>query len=104
LDAIKEYNMPASSMGSDSPRKPLKTIITYKDKRFPTILRLRFKEGGLLPDSLTGMYNSQAEADKAISDYNEGYTRKKIYPTAPKNDIPQRSEVKDGEEKDASRV
>jgi len=87
-----------------SARPPQKTLVTYKDKSFPSMLRLKYKEGGILPNSLTGLYSSRVDAQKAIEYYNEGYDRKKIYPKAPQNDIPQRSVEKNGEEKGSSGV
>lgn len=87
--------------GSDSSRKPLKTLVMVKDRKYPMLFRLQFKEGGVLPENLQGMYNMKA-AEKAIENYVEGYDRPKIYPKAPKNDKPQRSVEKDGEDKDSS--
>ena len=85
--------------GHESSRKPLKTVEAIKDDRFPNMWRLQFREGGKLPTHLEGMFNSLADAQRAINYYNEGFDRPKIYPRAPK-----RSENKDGEEKDAGRV
>lgn len=76
----------------------------YKDKVFPSMYRLKFREGGNVPEFLSGMYGSISEAQQAIDYYNEGYTRPKIYPKPPKNDIPQRSVKKDAEEENSSRV
>ncbi len=76
----------------------MKTLVIYPDKQFGTMLRLKFEEGGKLPEVLSGMYNSRTEAQRAIDYYMEGITRNKIYPRAPTNDIPQRIE-KDGEAK-----
>lgn len=90
--------------GHESSRKPRKTLTYVKHETYPNLLRLQFKEGGQLPESLSGFYNNIADAQRAIDDWTEGYTRNKIYPKAPKNDIPQRSVVKDGEAKDERRV
>jgi hypothetical protein len=95
----------AVGSGANSPRKPMKTLEPVKDKKFPMMLRLQFKEGGKLPSSLSGLYGGFAEAQKAIDDWNEGITRDKIYPSAPKNDKPSvlKPKVKtDGEAKDPS--
>ena len=90
--------------GHKSSRKPRKTLQIVKDKRFPSMLRLQFKEGGNVPKNLSGMYGKEAEAQQAIDYYVEGYTRDKIRPSAPKNDIPQRKVKKDAKTEDAGRV
>lgn len=99
--------------GHTSSRTPLKTPVAYKDKKFPNMLRIKFEEGGKVPEVLAGSYNKIVEAEKAISDWIIGYTRDKIYPSAPANDIPQKLAIKpkedekvlkNGEEKGISRV
>jgi len=76
--------------GNQSPRVPEKTLVIYPDKAFPTMLKVKFKEGGKIPEVLSGMYNGRTEAQRAIDYYIEGITRNKIYPKPPTNDIPQR--------------
>jgi len=84
--------------GYKSSRKVLKTLVIYPDKTFPTMLKVKFHEGGIVPKVLSGMYNGRTEAQRAIDYYYEGITRNKIYPRAPTNDIPQRI-PRDGEAK-----
>lgn len=96
-----------SNNGHDSSRKPLKTLEVVKDATFPSMLRLQFKEGGKIPKHLEGMFNSTADAQRAIDNYNDGYDRPKIYPKAPavsKKAVSERSINSDGEEKDTGRV
>ena len=69
--------------GSDSSRKPRKTLKAVPDNVYTNMLRLVFKEGGKVPDYLSGLYKSRAVANKAIEHYNEGYDRSKIQPRAP---------------------
>lgn len=88
--------------GAKSSRVPRKTLEAVKDKKFPMMLRLQFHEGGLLPVGLQGLYGGWTEAQKAIDDWTSGVSRDKIYPSAPKNDIPQRKVEKDGEAKNPS--
>ncbi len=75
-----------------------------KDKKYPNMFNIVFEAGGTVPENLSGMYNGVAEAQKAIDYWTEGYTRNKITPQAPKNDIPQRLEQKDGKEESVNRV
>lgn len=70
--------------GMESGRAPLKELVMVKDKKFTNCWRLQFKEGGMLPANLSGLYSKVAVAAKAISDYNIGLNRKKIYPRPPK--------------------
>ncbi len=90
--------------GHKSSRTPLKTLKMVKDKTYPNMFKLVFEEGGTVPENISGMYNGIAEAQKAIEYWTEGYTRDKITPQAPRNDIPTKLEQKDGKEKSVSRV
>ena len=70
--------------GSNSSRKPKKTLKAVPDSKFPSMLRLVFEEGGKVPEALDGMYKSHAKANEAIAHWNDGYDREKIYPRAPR--------------------
>ena len=77
-----------------------------QDKKYPNMVRIIFDQGGKVPDILTGLYNKRF-GQKAIDDWTIGYTREKIRPRPPANDIPQvlvqKPKVeKDGEEKSIS--
>jgi len=88
--------------GHNSSRKPLKTLKAVPDKQFGTLLRLVFEEGGVVPEKLSGLYKSHKTAQVAIDYYNKGYDRPKIYPKAPKNDIPQRRVTQNAKDKNIS--
>ncbi len=88
--------------GNDSSRQPLKTLKAVPDAIYTNMLRLVFEEGGTVPEKLSGLYKSRKKAALAIKYYNEGIGRPKIYPKAPKNDIPQRRVEQNGEDKDIS--
>jgi hypothetical protein len=88
--------------GNDSSRKPLKTLVAVKDKKYPTMWRLQFVEGGKVPANLSGLYKNHINAKRAVQYYIDGINRPKIYPKAPKNDKPTRLEMKNGEDKDIS--
>lgn len=83
-----------SNNGLKSGRIPKKTLRIVKDKQFPNMHRLEFEGGGRLPENLSGMYGKPAEAQKAIDNWVKGVGRNKIYPQAPKNDIPTKLEQK----------
>ena len=84
--------------GNDSNRVPNKTLVAVPDKKFGNMLRLQFKEGGKVPDHLTGLYMKRAQAQDAIDYYNSGYDRQKIYPSAPKSPPKLERSVKDNAE------
>lgn len=88
--------------GHHSGRKPRKNLKIVKDERFPSMLRLKFHEGGRVPEKLSGLYSGYVDAQNAIDNYIEGYDRPKIYPKAPQNDIPQRRAKIDGKAKNTS--
>lgn len=79
----------------------MKELEAVKDTQFPMLYRLKFKGGGRLPVSLSGLY-SLKRANTEIQNYTDGYDRPKIYPKAPKNDKPTRRAKQNGEEKDIS--
>jgi len=92
-----------SNNGHLSSRTPLKIPVAVPDKKYPNMWKIQFDEGGNVHESLKGLFNRKS-AKKAIDDWVKGTTRKKIYPVAPQNDIPQRKSKKDGEEESISRV
>ena len=75
----------------------MKIPVLKKDKTSPNLYTIVFEEGGRVPEVLSGTWTKVHVAQKAIDNWVAGYTRKKIYPRAPKNDIPQRKEKDNGE-------
>lgn len=67
-----------------------KTLEAVPDKKFSTMLRLQFKEGGNVPEEYQGLYKSRKRAADAIEKYEKELSEKKRYPSAPKpkNDDP----------------
>lgn len=61
-----------------------KTLKITADKRFSTMLRLEFKEGGNVPEAYSGLYKSRKRALDAIAQYEKDISEKKRYPSAPK--------------------
>lgn len=84
--------------GYKSSRVPLKIPVVVPSKKSPNLFSIQFDDGGRVHKSLSGNYTKKKEAQRAIDYWVVGYTRDKIRPTPPANDIPQRR-VKDNGEK-----
>ena len=99
--------MPQATDGYKSSRVPLKIPVVVSDKAFPNMYRIKFKEGGPVHKSISGLYGKFKVAQKAIDYWVTGYNRPKIRPVPPHNDIPQKLKQKpkvekNGEEKSIS--
>jgi hypothetical protein len=60
-----------------------KTLQITPDKKFPSLLRINFKEGGAVPEELSGMYSSRKDANVAVEAYKLKVANRKVYPRAP---------------------
>lgn len=79
--------------GSDSTRKPKKTMKAVPHETFSNMWKLVFEEGGKVPTVLGGMYKSKAKAALAIRYYNDGFDRDNIQPRAPREKPEVKEEV-----------
>ena len=50
---------------------PKKEFILIADKVYPTMYKIGFDDGGVIPKALKGLYNSKKNGHKAIAQYEK---------------------------------
>ena len=59
----------ATSTSRETKPKVKKELVVMHHETMPALYRVGFKEGGVVPDVLSGAYTNVAVADKAIQNY-----------------------------------